>query len=124
MIAGRGTHNGHRILSEKAVADLSKVVTGGLNRGAMPGVSGPDWEYALGQWCHESEGGTCNVMQSVGAFGAYPWIDKTRGIFGIVMTESLLPLVFEDVVAIRTTVEEAYDARLTSLERKAAFPAK
>lgn len=124
MIAGRGTHNRRHILSEEALAELSKVVTVGLNRGAMPGVSRPDWEYALGQWCHEGEGGKCSVMHSVGAFGAYPWIDKKRGLFGIVMTESLLPLVFEDIVAIRTTVEEAVDARLTSLERNAASPAK
>ncbi|MFN3313113.1 MAG: serine hydrolase domain-containing protein [Hyphomonas sp.] len=123
MIAGRGTYNGHRIMSEKAVAELSKVVTVGLNRGAMPGVSKPDWEYALGQWCHEGEGEKCSVIQSVGAFGAYPWIDKTRGLFGIVMTDSLLPLVFEDIISIRTSVEDAYDASLTSLERSAASPA-
>lgn len=117
MIAGGGTHNGRRILSEEAVAELSKVVTVGLNRGAMPGVSRPDWEYALGQWCHEGGGGNCRVMQSAGAFGAYPWIDKERGIIGVFMTESLLPLVYDDVISMRSIVEEAYDARLASLER-------
>ncbi|ABI78684.1 hypothetical protein HNE_2499 [Hyphomonas neptunium ATCC 15444] len=32
------------------------------------------------------------------------------------MTESLLPLVYEDVISIRTIVEQAYDARLAGLE--------
>lgn len=116
MIASGGIYNGRRILSEEAVADLSTVVTAGLNRGAMPGVAGPDWEYALGQWCHEGEDGNCRVMQSAGAFGAYPWIDKERGLFGIFMTESLLPLVYEDVIFIRTFVEEFYDAKQAGLE--------
>lgn len=110
MIAGGGSHNGLRILSEGAVADLSMVVTVGLERGAIPGVAASDWEYALGQWCHEGEARSCRVLQSVGAFGAYPWIDKDRGIFGIFMTESLVPLVYEDIVSMRKVIEEVYDA--------------
>jgi len=114
MIAGGGKHNGRRILSEDAVADLSMVVTSGLNRGSIPGVSAPDWEYALGQWCNEGEGRSCRVLQSVGAFGAYPWIDKERGLFGIFMTESLVPLVFEEIISIRSFIEKAYDADTAS----------
>ncbi len=117
MIADGGMHDGRRILSEEAIAELSKVVTVGLNRGAMPGVSKSDWQYALGQWCNKGEGEKCRILQSAGAFGAYPWIDKERGITGVFMTESLLPLVYDDVISMRSIVEEAYDARLASLER-------
>lgn len=116
MIASGGEHNGRRILSGEAIAELSRVATVGLNRGDIPRVSRPDWEYALGQWCYEGEGTNCRVIQSVGAFGAYPWIDKKRGIFGIFLTESLIPEVYDDVVAIRSIIESAYDARLASLE--------
>lgn len=117
MIASGGEYNGRRLLSGEAIAELSKVVTAGLNRGALPGVSRPDWEYALGQWCYDGEGKNCRVMQSVGAFGAYPWIDKERGIFGIFMTESLIPNVYDDIVSIRTIIEVAYDARQERLEK-------
>jgi len=111
MIADGGTHSGRRILSEDAVADLSMEVTVGLKRGAIPGVAKPDWEYALGQWCHPGETGRCSVLQSVGAFGTYPWIDKERGLVGIFVTEALLPHVFEEIVALRTAIEDAFDAR-------------
>lgn len=118
MIASGGEHNGRRILSEEAILELSKVVTVGLNRGDIPGVSRPDWEYGLGHWCNEGEAANCRVMQSVGAFGAYPWIDKQRGIFGVFLTESRIPEVYDDIISIRTILEGAYDARLNRLEQK------
>ncbi|WP_213270562.1 serine hydrolase domain-containing protein [Hyphomonas sp.] len=110
MISEGGVYKGRRILSEAALDDLSKVTTVGLARGALPAISEADWEYALGQWCHLNEPGEdCGILQSVGAFGAYPWIDTQRGIYGIFVTESLIPLVIDDIIAMRTLIETAYD---------------
>lgn len=110
MISNDGVFEGRRILSEEAVDALSAIQTNGLKRGSMPEVAKPDWEYALGQWCNEPGAGTCRVLQSAGAFGTYPWIDRERGIFGVFITESLLPLVYDDIVTMRTIAEETYDA--------------
>lgn len=115
MLSAGGVYEGRRILSEAAVAELSTVLTIGLDRGSLPRIAGPEWEYALGQWCHEAEGGHCRVLQSVGAFGTYPWIDTSRGISGIFVTESLVPLVIDEIIAIRKMAEAAYDAQRAAI---------
>jgi D-alanyl-D-alanine-carboxypeptidase/D-alanyl-D-alanine-endopeptidase len=50
---------------------------------------GQDWHYGLGNWleCPEATwSAACaamNVVSSPGAFGFHPWIDRERGIYGI-----------------------------------------
>jgi CubicO group peptidase (beta-lactamase class C family) len=110
MISDAGVYKGRRILSEEALDELSQVTTVGLVRGALPAIAESDWEYALGQWCHLNETGeACQILQSVGAFGAYPWVDTRRRIYGMFVTESLIPLVIDDIITIRTLIETAYD---------------
>lgn len=110
MVSEGGVYKGRRILSEEALDELSQVTTVELIRGALPAIAKPDWEYALGQWCHLNETGeACQILQSVGAFGAYPWIDTRRGIYGMFVTEALIPLVIDDIITMRTLIETTYD---------------
>lgn len=51
---------------------------------------GQEWHYGLGNWleCPEetwsSRCDALNVVSSPGAFGFHPWIDRERGVYGIV----------------------------------------
>ena len=51
-----------------------------------------NWHYALGNWI-ECSGKDCNTSRkfsSLGAYGAYPFIDRQHGYFGILAREGTL----------------------------------
>jgi CubicO group peptidase (beta-lactamase class C family) len=53
--------------------------------------------YGLGSWCegYETVGGACKFVHSAGAWGAYPWIDRTDGTWGIIFIKSRLNRVID-----------------------------
>ncbi|MEH6551041.1 MAG: serine hydrolase domain-containing protein [Pseudomonadales bacterium] len=50
-----------------------------------PGVMG-DWFYGLGLWCESPLAGRCTQVNSAGAFGTFPWIDRESGTYGVLVT--------------------------------------
>jgi len=48
--------------------------------------------YGLGSWCegYETARGACHFVHSAGAWGAYPWIDRTDGTWGVIFIKSRL----------------------------------
>jgi CubicO group peptidase (beta-lactamase class C family)/pimeloyl-ACP methyl ester carboxylesterase len=88
MIMHEGVFEDHRILSQSAIREMQadqvhnakmseeRYVTracGGLHNGV----------YGLGEWREKVDAqGNATLISSPSWAGAYPWIDKTRGIYG------------------------------------------
>jgi CubicO group peptidase (beta-lactamase class C family) len=89
MIAGNGRFKGKRVLSEKAVAEMqADQVRGALvNSGEfVQRVRGlkHNGVYGLGEWREQLDRqGKAVLLSSPSWAGAYPWIDKTNGVYGI-----------------------------------------
>ncbi|MFB6343223.1 alpha/beta fold hydrolase [Saccharicrinis sp. FJH62] len=92
MIFNEGLYNGKRILSKEGIKELqtdnvlgAKIVTPdyvekvrALNHNGV---------YGLGEWREELDtDGNAVLISSPSWAGAYPWIDKTTGIYGFFLT--------------------------------------
>lgn len=74
---------------------------------------GEDWHYGFGLW-HESQSTAWNCtagsrVSSPGAYGAYPFWDRSKGYFGIVARQGTLGTFTNGVAierAVRSTAEE------------------
>ncbi|MEP3050997.1 MAG: hypothetical protein ABJP48_07825 [Erythrobacter sp.] len=59
---------------------------------AVPSFVLPSSRYGLGVWCEGSEGSEgsegfgepCSFVHSVGAWGTFPWVDRSDGSWGVV----------------------------------------
>lgn len=107
MLAQGGEYDGRRILSAQAVDTMESVQTLGKTKGYLPvgARRGANLQYALGNWCEAwSADGRCTLVSSSGAFGTYPWIDRTSGIYGIFFTRTRMPLVIDDFIKARAAI--------------------
>jgi CubicO group peptidase (beta-lactamase class C family)/pimeloyl-ACP methyl ester carboxylesterase len=89
MMLGRGSYQGRRILSEKAVAAMTSLQTGDLKAGFVPGMG-----FGLGVgYVREPVGVT--RMLSVGSFGhggyyaTQAWVDPKQDFFIVLMIQRL-----------------------------------
>lgn len=89
MLAAGGTLNGKKVLSKEAVDAMladqtreAKVARASVGR--MMDYHG----YGIGNWVDEKDTtGKSLCNSSPGAFGFYPWVDRSRGVVGIWMME-------------------------------------
>jgi CubicO group peptidase (beta-lactamase class C family) len=91
MIFNDGKFDGKRVLSEKAVREMQADQI----RGAL--VKQPEFPqrvrgtkhdavYGLGEWREELDAnGSAVLISSPSWAGAYPWIDKTTGVYGVII---------------------------------------
>ncbi len=56
---------------------------------SSPAPSGEGWQYALGHWVEGANTLSDSAYSSPGAFGFYPWIDKTQTWYGVLVREDL-----------------------------------
>lgn len=92
MIFNKGMFKGKRILSENTIAFMqsdqikrAKVQAGEFVERAR-GRKGTDI-YGLGEWREEVNAqGEATLLSSPSWAGAYPWIDKTNGVYGFFLT--------------------------------------
>lgn len=102
MIAQDGLYRGRAVLPKAAIAQMATVMTAGLKKGYMPpGAEGKLAEYALAHWCERMAQGRCTLESSPGAFGTYPWIDRARGLHGIVFLKDRLQRIAGQERALR-----------------------
>lgn len=94
MLAAGGVFEGRRVLSTKAVEEMSTPQTRHASMAYVPpGVTGA-LSYNLGNWCEAAPAGAgCQVMSSPGALGTYPWIDRETGVYGLFFTRIRLPRI-------------------------------
>jgi CubicO group peptidase (beta-lactamase class C family) len=105
MLAAGGTLEGRRVLSPEAVAELERVQTAGKPMVYRPPGMGDVDAYGLGTWCEAQDPeGACLLSSSPGAFGAYPWIDRRTGLYGLFFMQHHLPLVVDQIRRARTLV--------------------
>jgi CubicO group peptidase (beta-lactamase class C family) len=84
MLAAGGSYGSRRVLSAEAVDTLLSDQTAEATR-TPTGVELIDSaHYAIGNWCETWEGRRCIRNSSLGAWGVYPWIDRTANLYGIV----------------------------------------
>ena len=87
MILGGGELDGQRILSAKAVKEMTTIQTGELTTGFTPGNG-----WGLG-WCvvREPQGVTANLSPGTfghgGAFGTQGWVDPARQMIFVLMIQ-------------------------------------
>ncbi len=120
MLADNGVYGGSRILSERAVNEMETLQTADaeLAYGSIPRAKGWEWQikgpdrrqrlpagYALGSWCElADQAGRCLMVSSPGALGAWPWIDRESGIYGIFVMRHRFPRVAESLLAAREAI--------------------
>jgi CubicO group peptidase (beta-lactamase class C family) len=87
MMLNKGTLDGHRILSEKAVAEMTRTQTGDIKTGFVDGMS---WGYGW-QVVKEPKGVTEMLSPGTyghgGAFGTQAWIDPKRDLFMVLLIQ-------------------------------------
>ncbi|MEZ5143255.1 MAG: serine hydrolase domain-containing protein [Acidimicrobiales bacterium] len=78
-----------RLLSERAVLGLERDETSRLDTADEPWVA---WTgiptYGLGVWRDRLRGDdTASMVSAVGRFGTYPWVDRSRNAYGVLVVE-------------------------------------
>jgi len=102
------------LLNAASMSDLLADHTASATIVYSPTVTGlgEDWHYGFGLW-HECQSATYNCtagsrVSSPGAYGAYPFWDRSKGYFGIVARQGALGTYTNGVAierAVRTTAE-------------------
>ncbi len=111
MMLNKGELNGKRILSEKAVAEMTQLQTGEIKTGFVDGMG-----FGYG-WAHVREPKGVTAMLSPGtfghggAFGTQGWIDPKQDMFVILLIQRT-GLMNGDASAMRQAFQEAAVAGL------------
>ena len=75
---------GHGLLTKGTIDQMESDLTSSLVQ-IVPGPR-PDWFYGLGLWCEAPLEGRCMQVNSAGAFGTFPWVDRETGTYGVLVT--------------------------------------
>jgi CubicO group peptidase (beta-lactamase class C family) len=106
-----GEGNGQRFLKPDSVAELTRLQTGALETGFVPGMG-----FGLG-WAHvrEPQGVTASLSPGSyghgGAFGTQAWIDPQRGWFAILLIQRV-GLPNADASPMRSVLQETVAAAI------------
>jgi len=95
MLLAGGTVAGRQVLSASAIDEILRDQTRGV-----PILSTPHLDsrrYGLGCWTDRVDGTETLQASSQGAFGWSPWLDRERGLVGIVGVQSSVYLVLSRV---------------------------
>ncbi len=116
MLAAGGTVDGRTVLSVESVAAMLRVETDDAHFKDDPVAADLDSiGYALGAWVESATpDGTADLIDGSGAYGAYPWIDTRRGVYGIVLVvdtsdpgpDGAVGESHDDVVAINRVLDQ------------------
>jgi CubicO group peptidase (beta-lactamase class C family) len=81
MILNKGMFNGHRVLSEKSIAEMQvNRLTPDVKIAYKPEEAG-DFGYGFGEWTMDP-----GSVSSPGLFGSFPWIDTHKKYAAFLMT--------------------------------------
>jgi len=75
---------GRGLLAKGTIDQMESDLTSSLAQ-IVPGPR-PDWFYGLGLWCEAPLAGRCMQVNSAGAFGTFPWVDRETGTYGVLVT--------------------------------------
>ena len=75
-----------QVLSPETIREMEKIHTKDMVMNGVPSYMPTGSQYALGHWCEEfSSNGECTFYSSPSERGFYPWIDKSKNIFGLIV---------------------------------------
>ncbi|MTV36054.1 alpha/beta fold hydrolase [Duganella radicis] len=126
MIAQQGVYRGKRILGRQAVGSLMADQVGhvAVRRGEYVELARQDLRkdiYGLGLWREEVDSsGIPTLMSSPGWAGAYSWLDRQSGVWGVVIAKANVDKALADGYStflgstiyapmVRAALEEAVD---------------
>ena len=75
---------GRGLLAKGTIDQMESDLTSSLVQ-IVPGPR-PDWFYGLGLWCEAPLAGRCMQVNSAGASGTFPWVDRETGTYGVLVT--------------------------------------
>ncbi|HEX2451804.1 MAG TPA: serine hydrolase domain-containing protein [Gemmatimonadales bacterium] len=88
MILHNGMHAGRRVLSERAIGEMTRVQTTGASVAFSPREKP---QYGLGCWIDLADStGKGVVITSPGGGGFLPWVDREHGIVGVIAVKDRL----------------------------------
>ncbi len=105
MLLDGGTHDGRRVLSEAMVEEMMRDQTAGIANRVSPGG---DRTYGLGCWRDvvDSTTGRALVLTSPGGGGFVPWINRRRGMIGVLAVFDRLERVWPTAMAVMTAARD------------------
>lgn len=93
------------LLSVGSITQIESDHTSTLPQiGRPPGVD-ESWHYGLGVWCEKPIDGKCTSVNSAGAFGTFPWINRSTGSYGVLVTIGSI----HDVLPYALTIRELFE---------------
>lgn len=105
MLLDDGVHEGRRVLSEAAIEQMTRDQTAGIANRASPRG---DVTYGLGCWRDvvDSATGRALVLTSPGGGGFVPWINRRRGLVGVLAVFDRLERVWPTAIAVMTAARD------------------
>ena len=97
------------LLTAKLIKRIESDMTSSLPQAFRPPVVSDSWSYGLGMWCERRLDGACMTVNSAGGFGTFPWIDRTTGSYGVLVTVGSGKDVLPHAIHIRSLFETFLD---------------
>jgi CubicO group peptidase (beta-lactamase class C family) len=99
MVLDNGMHGNKRVLSEAMIEEMTRDQTAGVSERASPRG---DRTYGLGCWRDvvDSTTGRALLLTSPGAGGFLPWVNRTRGMVGVLAVFDRLDRVWPSALAV------------------------
>jgi CubicO group peptidase (beta-lactamase class C family) len=105
MVLDGGMHDGHRVLSEAMVEEMTRNQTIGTRVQFSPQS---DRSYGLGCWRDVVDStDRAMLLTSPGAGGFIPWVNRRRGIVGVVAVYDKLEKVWPTAAAVMGVARDA-----------------
>jgi len=105
MVLDGGTHDGKRVLSEAMIEEMTRDQTAGVGNRVSPRG---DRSYGLGCWggVVDSTTGRALLVTSPGGGGFVPWINRRRGMIGVLAVYDRLERVWPTALAVMTAARD------------------
>jgi hypothetical protein len=96
------------LLTEDSIGQMESDHTSTLTQNFRSPMVPNVWFYGLGLWCENPIERRCMLVNSAEAFGTFPWIDRTSGTHGVLITlESFAMLKYHSVTDAATVLGSA-----------------
>ena len=105
MVLDGGTYEDRRVLSEAMVEEMTRDQTAGVGNRVSPRG---DLSYGLGCWRDvvDSTTGRALLVTSPGGGGFVPWINRRRGMIGVLAVYDRLERVWPTALAVMTAARD------------------
>lgn len=93
------------LLSQASIETIETDYTSGLIQNSRPPGVRENWSYGLGLWCERDIQNRCARVNSAGAYGTFPWVNRATGEYGVLVTVGSIREVSQFAVHLRALLE-------------------